>query len=52
MLRPDLMAVASLLGGQRLRMADYVVGTGTPRGHPLPEGTSVDFYEAAGCVNS
>jgi hypothetical protein len=32
-----------LLGRQRLRMAAYVMGTGTTRGQPLLEGASVDY---------
>jgi hypothetical protein len=35
-------------GGRRLSLADYVMGTGAPRGRPLPEGASVDYPLAPG----
>jgi hypothetical protein len=39
----SLLLWQRLLGGQRLRMADYVRGRGLRGGQPLPQGPSVDY---------
>ena len=38
-----MCAVASAPGVPRPSLADYVMGTGTTRGQPLPEGAKVGF---------
>jgi hypothetical protein len=38
-----LGAVAAAIGGPASEKADYVMGMGTPRGQPLPQGPSVDY---------
>jgi hypothetical protein len=35
--------MCTVTAGQRPSLADYVRGTGTPRGQPLPQGRSVDY---------